>query len=282
MALNVYLDTNVFDHILKKIDFTDADLQLLKNAISDGKISILRSVTLVEEILPAINASDPELANRKKQLLMELTDPSKLVKYHTELLRDDLNAFVNGTGLPSPFTDEFPNILDELTPQASEVMVQKEVLRQTKEQKELVKQGFKDAKKESLVAIEELIGGKYKTQPGDWKRFVELGLPGYVHELIEKLGLPDECKETVVDGVLKIRSLRIYIMSSLSYVYAHTFEGYEPHTGDSRDLHHAVLASAADVYVTQDAKVRTIMKRVDVPGFEVMALQNLLQKIASL
>lgn len=154
MALNVYLDTNVFDHILKKIDFTDADVQLLKNAISDGKISISRSVTLVEEILPAINASDPELANRKKQLLMELTDPSKLVKNHTELLRDDINAFVNGTALPSPFTDEFPNILDELTPQASEVMVQKEVLRQTKEQKELVKQGFKDAKKESLVAIE--------------------------------------------------------------------------------------------------------------------------------
>ena len=132
------------------------------------------------------------------------------------------------------------------------------------------------------MAIKELIGEKYKTKPGDWKSFVELGPPWLVHDLIEKLGLPDECEETVVDGVSKIRSLRLYIMSSLSYVYAIQFEGYEPHTGDSRDLQHAVLASAADIYVTQDAKVRTIMKRVDVPGFEVMALQDLLQKIASL
>jgi hypothetical protein len=46
-------------------------------------------------------------------------------------------------------------------------------------------------------------------------------------------------------------------------------------------MQHAVLPSAADVFVTQDAKLAKNLNRIGVKDFEVMNLQTLLQRVAA-
>jgi hypothetical protein len=44
-------------------------------------------------------------------------------------------------------------------------------------------------------------------------------------------------------------------------------------------MKHAVLASAADIFVTHDGDLANLMKRIPIENFEVCDLQDLLDKI---
>ena len=68
--------------------------------------------------------------------------------------------------------------------------------------------------------------------------------------------------------------------SALSFAYAETFEKRTPKLGDSRDMQHAVLASAADVFVTHDAALARLLSRIPQVCFEVVDLDKLLRQIA--
>jgi hypothetical protein len=65
----------------------------------------------------------------------------------------------------------------------------------------------------------------------------------------------------------------------MSLAYAETFEGHAPDMGDSRDQQHAVLASAADVFVTQDPKLLILGARIPGTGLRVMGLRSFLHAL---
>lgn len=64
--------------------------------------------------------------------------------------------------------------------------------------------------------------------------------------------------------------------SSASMMYAVVVEGRAAGRGDSRDLRHALMASAADVFVTSDVGLRHILQRVPLITPAVIDLNQLL------
>jgi len=67
-----YFDTNVYDHLHKRIEVTDTDVDHLVSTVKKGEISVLPSVTNVEEVLSCREA-DPPSASAELQLIFDLT-----------------------------------------------------------------------------------------------------------------------------------------------------------------------------------------------------------------
>ena len=101
----------------------------------------------------------------------------------------------------------------------------------------------------------------------------------FAGDFAKRTGVMEECETRGIKGLLEIRTVRLAIGALLSYIYAQNFEGWTPKIGDSRDLQHAVTASAADIFVTHDSKLAKLIKRIPIANFEVCNLHELLDKI---
>jgi hypothetical protein len=101
----------------------------------------------------------------------------------------------------------------------------------------------------------------------------------FARDLIEEVGVLGKYEDRYINNLLEVRSIKLYIGWIVSYIYGQTFEKRKPNRGDSRDMKHAVLASAADIFVTHDGNLTEIMKRIPIENFEVCSLHELLEKI---
>jgi hypothetical protein len=115
MIKTAYFDRNVFDHIRRRHGVTNIDLRVLKAVVGSGELSILLSISLIEETLVLLR-SMPDVAKEEWQLLASLTSGSKVVKPHQELLRDDIRAYAKGGPTHEPFTTEFGDLIKYLAP----------------------------------------------------------------------------------------------------------------------------------------------------------------------
>jgi hypothetical protein len=101
----VYLDTNVYDHLYKRLGFSDGDLFTLKALKAKGSVSFLLCVSVIEEVFCAIKA-DPVLAIRELRLVFELGDTARVLKPPHLLVIDEIAAYAKGDQQPEPFLDE--------------------------------------------------------------------------------------------------------------------------------------------------------------------------------
>jgi hypothetical protein len=79
--------------------------------------------------------------------------------------------------------------------------------------------------------------------------------------------------------LLKVKSIALAVGANLSLIYSHHFEGRTPTSGDSRDILHAIAASSADVFVTNDGPLERVLARIPINGFEVTNLQAFLKRL---
>jgi len=93
---------------------------------------------------------------------------------------------------------------------------------------------------------------------------------------------PDACRNRDLQDMLAFRSAQMCVGIHLSYGYAQIVE---PHTkmdkGDSRDIQHAVVASAADIFITHDKEFRKLLKRIPIKEFQVAGLHDLLGQLSA-
>jgi hypothetical protein len=83
-------------------------------------------------------------------------------------------------------------------------------------------------------------------------------------------GLEDACRAHGVDGLLGVRAVGLTVGAMQSMVYALAVEGGSPRIGDGYDLWHALMASAAEVFVTHDEELARRLNRIPVTGFTVV------------
>ena len=102
----------------------------------------------------------------------------------------------------------------------------------------------------------------------------------------ERSGQLSACRARGIEGLLQLRSVRLSIGVSLALAYAQTYglerrpaERRKPQQGDSRDLQHALIASATRVFVTHDPKFARLFKYVPVSNFSVLTLPNFINSI---
>ena len=87
-----YLDTNVFDHLYKRIGCTGADIANLRKAIYGRQLSIPLSIHTLEEIMLADKAR-PEWLVAQVKLTLSIASFRRLVKPCDQLLADDIRAY---------------------------------------------------------------------------------------------------------------------------------------------------------------------------------------------
>src|SRR6266851_10258157 len=100
----VYLDTNVFDNLLKKTNgVTHADELQLRAAVTSRQLTIVASNVNLLETIAALR-SRPEIARAQLGLIVSLADWDRFIRFSSEVLEDGIRHFAfNGERANTPF-----------------------------------------------------------------------------------------------------------------------------------------------------------------------------------
>jgi hypothetical protein len=273
-----YLDTNIFDRLYGKIGCTGADIASLRKKIYGRELSIPLSIHTLEEILLDRRAR-PELRVAKTKLTLSLGNYRRMVKPWDQLLSDDLlayaatgeagRAFID-TDLQNIITDGISELIETDGEELDEDMI--EALEESKRRGEKFR-----------TAIGALLGDL--KQPEDpvaesFLEFFEATGVMLAEKFAEHQGLFSECQQRGVDGLLRIKSVRMLLGATLSCQYGSTVSEPQSACG-SIDLRHAVSAAAvAKTLVTEGSELRRVLARVPIDDFEVVDLRTFLQTVA--
>lgn len=273
---NVYFDTSAWDHLYKKVGISESDSAALVSAVKTHKMSVLPSITNLEEVVCALK-SCPDLAIAELRFILGLADSQRLLKSHDLLLSDDIKSYAL-TGFPSkPFLEDSVIRLVLCTLQNPTRKDRGELLsvvKATQRQKEVFTVATKEVKRKSQSEAKKLKGG-CSSFDDCWERLAYK----VAEDFAECVGVLDACKKRGIESLLEVRSVRLVVGITLSLMYAQIFEERPSDMGDSRDIHHAILASAADGFATEDKQFAKLLSRVPTEGFQVMNLNDLLELI---
>jgi hypothetical protein len=274
----VYFDTNVYDHIYKGIGVTADDVALLRGRIQEGRVLLRPGILNFEETLAAVSTA-PGIAFPELRLIVELAGISPIMKPYDEFMRETVEAFATGGPAPSPLLNLSPELqasLRELIQDSPEMRADQIAL--AAEVSGLVSQ-FRAGMKMSTAEVREVAK---RIPKADWPTFEkywdDLSAP-FAEAMAGRPGQLEACLRRGIDALLQVRAVGVTIGANLSLIYAYTFEGREPKQGDSRDLLHAISASAACTFVSVDPKFVRILKRIPVNDLRVMSLTDFISSL---
>jgi hypothetical protein len=274
----VYLDTNAYDHLYKKIGCTSADIANLRKKIYGRELSIPLSIHTLEEILLDRRAR-PELLVAKIKLTLSLGNFRRMVKPCNQLLTDDIRSYAKTGEATRAFLDaNVQNVISEGIAELIETDGEEldDGMIAALEEARRRKEHFRT---QMIVGWENIRQDARQMTEPNFAEYFETGAEMVAERYVERLGLLSECRERGIDGLLRIKSVRMMVGVSLSYFYWLTFEATSPGRGDSVDMLHAVSAAAvADTFVTDDAALRRTVARVPLDNFEVLDLPTFLQR----
>lgn len=266
----VYLDTNVYDRICKSGILLQDALFAMQSAIDEGLISIPISAHVLEEIASAIESA-PHAVGPQLALVARLADRTRILCDPRTMLEQDVMRYAKGRKSLSPFTtntqarDAVVHLLDQDCPSSKLLQIADDCRRS----KEFFNRTMAQAKERNLELLE--------TWSGDLPTFAEfwhVAAPRLAEDMAQQMGVLAECKRRGILRVLELRSVRLRIGMLASLDYAQNMEGCKPKAGDSRDTLHAVCASAADVFVTEDRHYAKLLRRIPEAGFRVLSLSE--------
>jgi len=269
-----YLDTNVFDHLYKKIGCTSTDITNLRKKIYSRELSLPLSIHVLEEILLDRKAR-PELLVAKIKLTLSLGNFRRMVKPCDQLLTDDIRSYAATGEAARPYIDvELQNIMtDGIT--------------------ELVESDGEELDEEMIAALEAARSQKVRfldhlrdaaasgpAAAATFEQYFASAGPTMARSLALSAGVAEACEQRGLAGLLELRSVRMSVGARLAFNYAFACEGESAPVGDSRELLHAVSAAAvAATFVTDDAQLRRVLARVPLDNFAVVDLPTFLQTI---
>jgi hypothetical protein len=271
-----YLDTGVFDHLYRKIGCTSADIAELRKAVYGHSLSMPIGIHVLEELLLNRKASPQELVARVK-LTLSIASIRRMVKPCDQLIADDLRSYA-ATGQPdrplvgaqiqNAITQGIAELIESDGEEFSEEIA--EALEETRQRKERYLQAIN-------VLLRE-IASQLESAPASagfddcFERFAIEIADRFAH----RAGVLDACRDRGLEGLLEIRSVRAAVGAALSIAYGQAFEGWTDPGDSSFFLHVPSAAATAEVFVTDDPRLRQFLKRVPFDNFRVMSLPEFL------
>ncbi|HKV54674.1 MAG TPA: hypothetical protein VJN94_08510 [Candidatus Binataceae bacterium] len=275
-----YLDTNVFDHIYRKIGCTGADIANLRRAIYGRDLSIRLSIHTLEEILLERRASPQAFAAQIK-LTLSLANSRALIKPCDQLLIDDLRAYAARGEADRPFLrGEMQNavasgiaaLIESDGEELEDEFV--EVLKETARQRQEFAATFERAREAIASSASPAV------DTGNFEQDFAERAAGAADRLIERAGVRDQCLQRGLDGLFRIKSVRMSLGAAIALNHEQNSGGLPP--ANSAALHHAVSAAAvAPTFVTDDADTHQLLARVPVDGFDIVSLPDFLKRLAT-
>ncbi len=260
----LYLDTNVYDHILhKKGGVNDDHTSAFDVALKKGTFFVPLSLLVVEETILALK-SVPELANRQLQLIGKISNIRTILKPPDQLLQDDIRAFVRGRE-----SRPFIKVNRHLRQQIQDLLVRDQNANELEGVMNLIqsdKEDFRGWMRATKEKVESELASA-EGEPPTFERYFQGTAPGLAEDYAQRAGRLSECKERGISKLLdEVKSLRLSVGVNLSMIYGQIVDGRSPQLGDAIDMRHAVLASSATTFISQDRRFRELMSRIPYDG----------------
>lgn len=149
-----------------------------------------------------------------------------------------------------------------------------EALADTTRRKERFVQGMNATLIEILLSIE--------TVDIPFDDYFKLTAPLTAAAFAQRAGVLEGCRDRGIDGLLEIRSIRSAIGSALAYSYHQRSGTRMPTLRDPIDYLQAPAAAAtAEVFVSDDGRLRDALSRVEMDNFGIMNLAEFLAAVGT-
>ncbi len=274
---SAYFDTNVYISIAEGRLHAD-EVEALRVALARREVVAHPSIADIEELLGRWETDRPA-AVRKLRIVRDLVGFDNMLKQPADLLSDAIRAYAAGTTPPPPafarkerrfLASELNKIAEE---RASLGHTVSQIIADVKKMKEAFRRGMKEAGDQVLAELR--LEPRVRRQVSFEEFWTDA--TQWAEAFAADVGLADACRERGLDGLLEVRTVRLYVGAAKSLVYSQMVEGRQPDFSDGYDLWHAILASVADVFLTFDKRLAEHVARVPVDGFRVItSLRELL------
>ncbi|MGD0949302.1 MAG: hypothetical protein ABSA52_17975 [Candidatus Binatia bacterium] len=277
MQRTLYFDTNVYDHINKRLGVSDGDVAYLRRYLRAGGVVLRLSVFNLEEAVGLVR-SRPHAARTLANLMRDLASLDKFFREPGELAELSVLSAIRGTEAPDPYLYDQETLeagldrLFEASPEGDRELLDSDA--STAIQIRKFHEGMRRGCETIRVNLRTL-NPSGRRVPFD--RYLEQGRRRAAEDMLARLST--DVSNEQVDRLLGLRYPKAYIEASVSLIYSYSFEGLAPKPGDSRDLMHAGLAGLADVFVTQDRSLSRRLKRIQGLGYQVVDLRSLLRPL---
>jgi hypothetical protein len=234
-----------------------------------GRLSVLVSF---EAVVETANARQ-DTALKGLQLIKELCRQELPIKPHYELVRDDIRNFADGGEASSPFLDarfSIDQVIADIQNPSQEVS---EMIAEEK----CIKERLNDELRSHVEEERKALNGK---RSSTFEKYWEARSQYYAEAFAHFAGCLEECKARGIDELLKVKSVRMTVGAFLSLLYE-LLGGRAVKSGTSYDLKHAAPMSAADIVVTNDGELRTLLSKIPIPKLRVMSLRELISLLQS-
>ena len=271
----VYFDSNVYDHISKGYGVDLPEYELLCDGVRTGALDLYLSLVNIEETASAVIA-DESVGLRIARVMRDLSPATVAFKWHGRLLEEAIRAYANKGPSPSPleYDLDIPRTLDALIGAERVSDVAKVIAEEARSRKG----NFKVGLKRDLPSNRSLLRKSGK-RPPSIQRYVDVLGAEFIEDSLRRLKVLTKCKKRGMAGLLQLRVIRVHSSAQLGLLHGQFFGKREPQTGDSRDMQHTVIAGAADVFVTNDTRLHTLLNKFAIDNWEVIDLQHLIDRL---
>jgi hypothetical protein len=282
----IYFDRNVFDHICTlNCGVTESDVAKIQRAVDSGIITIPASYTVIEETVPLIRVSE-EVYDQHIQTVLRLVDKNIIIKPHNHLVKEDCLSYAfkerqtsRTTQIPEAFSDVLNLSLNRvgLNALADEIHAFYGT----------VAAGMQADFDSSIQATKQRGYKGFDSFQQVWDALALTFVERAVNQLPR---IPKRlCKKHGLGNMLNIKSVRIYTIYYCWLFYSHWLKTdgvpAKVKASEGGDFFHAVCASAADIFVTQESKDKYgrlpfILNQLAIPSFSVMSLSEFLESLS--
>jgi len=272
--LHVYFDTNVYDHIEKGY-ISAEEVSSFRVAVGRGEVVAHLSVADIEELLGQWE-TDRQSPVRRLQVARDLVGFDGILKQPADLLREAIRAYAAGAPLPSSTLPRRERQLlkdclsriahgsGDLSREVSQIVVD------VKKMKEAFRFQMERGIEQTLAEPEWKSRDIEEWRTVTFEVFWKAGAMQWAEDLAKPLGLAEACRVRGLDGLLDVPAVRLCVGAAMSLVFSEVVEERKPRLSDAYDLWHAIMASVADVFVTRDEGLASLLARVPVDGFRVV------------
>jgi hypothetical protein len=282
--VHAYFDTDVYDHIQKMDDVTEAEVVALQRAVDRTDLTVYFGPHNAEELWGQWeNDQTRSSVIRRLRVASRLTRGFRFfLKASRDVLGEAIAAYAGGFPAPSPMLPDpdrakaiallrwatLGGAADPDSPLHDLIL---EMLAGVKRSKDEflgpLKSGAEGFAKVERIVRAGLVDPKTPAVQQLWQRQAK----GWAHEFARFHGIGDDCMNRGLEGLLDVRPLRLAIAAMIARSFAVIVEGGKFHRNDGYDMWHAVSAAPADTFVTFDRKLRSAIAIMPIESFHVVS-----------
>jgi hypothetical protein len=281
MPMKVYFDRNVWGNLKAERGTAGShhSMACLKTGVGERRFEIVFSTTVLEETMALLNCS-PGVFIEEMRLIFELVEDNRIVKPADTLLLEAVQSYAHDRRLPGMYT-RMPPILIRAVRSGKVATEFKQWATAMAELPNRFSQRMNPAfEKARDIGQERAIG-----RPDSFEEVWNPLAVKIAEWLCEHHGVHRQCMERGIGGLLENKAVRLYTIYYAAFVYSKWFgEQGKPgkvKPGEGGDFFHSVQAAAADVFVTEDARLVRWLTQVPVDGLQIMNLATFLDTFCS-